>query len=172
MAVNNIAIEIEGMDKVGKDTIAEYIGLLSNYKYTLNVRGILTQLVYNDKFNRNYEYVLPYIPFIIFLDVDNVDHAIRCKRAHEPTININKDREVYKAYMNELRKHGVTILEYNTSNMTPYMIADDIIEKLDNTNIENFVCNKPIILNNLHIYTADDLKGEDVFYKFDRREIK
>ena len=73
MIINNVAVEIEGMDKTGKDTLAFYLKKLGNYAYTLNVRGILTQIVYNDKFSRNNTYMLPYKPFIVFLDVDNVD---------------------------------------------------------------------------------------------------
>ena len=58
MTINNIAIEIEGIDKAGKDTILNNIAIIGNYKYTLNSRGILSQLVYNEKFNRNYDYIL------------------------------------------------------------------------------------------------------------------
>lgn len=167
MIVNNVALEIEGMDKTGKDTIASYIGLLSNYKYTINVRGILTQIVYNDKFNRNNDYVLPYIPFIVFLDVDNTDHAVRCSITKEPKINIDKDREVYHAYIDELRKIGATVLEYNTSEMTPIQIAKDVISYLNTIDISDFICMSPIYLTNLHKYTMEDLKNEDIFYKFE-----
>lgn len=170
MIINNIALEIEGMDKTGKDTLAEYIKYLGNYAYTINVRGILTQIVYNDKFSRNNTYVLPYKPFIVFLDVDNTDHAIRCHSNDEAKININKDREAYYRYIEELKKYGIQVLVYNTSTMTPYMIAKDIIEKLSQISIEDFILPEPIVLNSLNVYTMDDLKGEDVFYKFTSEE--
>ena len=70
MIVLNTALEIEGFDKTGKDTVARYIEQLGGYKYTINVRGLLTQLVYNDKFNRNNEYLLTYKPLIILLSTD------------------------------------------------------------------------------------------------------
>jgi len=170
MLVNNVAIEIEGMDKAGKDMLAKYLGLLGNYAYTINVRGILTQIVYNDKFGRNNTYVLPYKPFVVFLDVDNVDHAVRCSISNEPKININKDREVYLKYIDELRKHGIIVLQYNTTEMTPYNIAKDVLERLNEINISDFICDKPITFDNLQLYTADDLKDEDVFYEFKLEE--
>lgn len=170
MVVNNIAIEIEGMDKTGKDTLASYIGLLANYAYTINVRGVLTQLVYNDKFGRDNTYVLPYKPFIIFLDVDNTDHAVRCVAAHEPKINIDKDRIVYNKYIELLKSKGITVLSYNTSDMTPYRIAQDVIKHLKEINIDDYICTEPMSFDSLHSYTDEDLKNEDVFYKFDTEE--
>lgn len=170
MIINNIAIEIEGMDRTGKDTLANYISLMTNYAYTINIRGILTQLVYNDKFSRNNTYMLPYCPFIIFLDVNNVDHAVRCVASKEPKINIDKDREVYYKYIEQLESFGIKVLKYNTSEMTPYMIAKDVIEQLNKIDIKDYIMDKPLSFNSLNSYTSEDLKNEDVFYKFDTEE--
>lgn len=167
MKINNLAIEIEGFDKTGKDTLFNYLVKLGNYAYTLNVRGILTQLVYNDKFKRNITYILPYKPFIILLDVDDLDHAVRCNSTKEPKINIKKDRDAYYLYANLLRGYGIQIFTYNTSEMTPYQIAQDVIKKLNNSKIEDFIFDEPIELNSLNIYSSDDLKNEDIYYKFD-----
>ena len=172
MIINNVAVEIEGMDKTGKDTLAFYLKKLGNYAYTLNVRGILTQIVYNDKFNRNNTYMLPYKPFIVFLDVDNVDHAIRCDSTGEATINLNKDREVYHKYIELLKGYGIQVYEYNTSEMTPYQIAQDVIKKLNETKIEDFILDKPIKIESMNSYTSEDLKNEDVFYKFNSEDYK
>lgn len=172
MIVNNVAVEIEGMDKTGKDTLSYYLKKLGNYAYTLNVRGILTQVVYNDKFGRKNTYMLPYKPFIVFLDVDNVDHAIRCDATDEATINLNKDREVYYKYIELLRSHGIQVYTYNTSEMTPYMIAKDVIDKLGRTHIEDFILTEPIKIESMNSYTTDDLKDEDVFYKFNSEDYK
>ena len=48
-------IEVEGIDKTGKDLLTHYIVLMSKYKYSVNTRGVLTQMVYNEKFNRKYK---------------------------------------------------------------------------------------------------------------------
>lgn len=170
MIINNVALEIEGMDRAGKDTLAEYIKYLSNYAYTINVRGILTQIVYNDKFDRNNTYMLPYKPFIVFLDVDNTDHAIRSKSTDEAKININKDREAFYAYANELKKHDITVLTYNTSEITMINIARDVIKHLSTTKIDDYILTEPIVINSLNVYTKDDLANEDVFYKFTAEE--
>lgn len=170
MIVNNVALEIEGMDRAGKDTLAEYIKYLGNYAYTINVRGILTQIVYNDKFDRNNVYALPYKPFIVFLDVNNTDHAIRCKTTDEAKINVDKDREAFYEYINELRKYGITVLTYNTSETTMINIAKDVIKHLEKVDIKDFILPEPIMLSSLNVYTKEDLKGEDVFYKFTAEE--
>lgn len=145
MLINNIAIEIEGIDKAGKDTILAYIATLSNFKYTMNSRGILSQLVYADKFNRNYDYQLLYKPFIIFLDVDEKDHEIRCNLANEIKINYSSDRELFLKYIKILENNNITILKYNTTKVTAYNISIDILDKLDKININDFILEKPII---------------------------
>ena len=160
------------MDKTGKDTLSYYLTKLGNYAYTINIRGILTQIVYNDKFSRNNIYVLPYKPFIVFLDVDNVDHAIRCDITNENKININKDREVFYKYIELLKSYGIQVYIYNTSDITPYRIAQDVIYRLSKTNIEDFILTEPIIIEPKHLYTLDDLKDEDVFYKFNSEDYE
>lgn len=145
MVINNIAIEIEGVDKAGKDTILSYIAILSNYKYTMNARGILSQLVYNEKFSRNYNYQLSYKPLIIFLDLNETDHMVRCKLTHEPKIDYSSDRDLFLKYLDILKNKNIEVWEYNTSDMTAYTIASDIVKRLENLNIQDFILDKPII---------------------------
>ena len=140
MTINNIAIEIEGIDKAGKDTILNNIAIIGNYKYTLNSRGILSQLVYNEKFNRNYDYILTYKPFIIFLDVDEQDWITRCKITGEKKIDYSLDRSIFLKYINILKEKGITIYMYNTSKMTPYQIAIDVLSKLEKFKFKDFLC--------------------------------
>jgi hypothetical protein len=162
--VQNIAIEIDGFDKAGKSLLGKYLGLLCNYKYTLNVRGILSQLVYNDKFNRDRHYMLYYKPLIILLDVEDLDHKVRCSINKEPTINIQKDREVFHAYANYLKNNGCTVLKYNTTRQTPFEIAENISKYLENLDCSKFICKEPILLVSLNLYSKEDLKNEDVYY--------
>lgn len=170
MIINNIAIEIEGVDKAGKDTIGPYITTITNYAYAVNCRGALTQVVYNDKFNRNHDYVMLYKPLVVFLDVDNNDHQIRCAINHEPKINIDKDREAYYKYIEVFEKLGITVLKFNTSEMTPMQIATKVNEYLKTTKAEDFIMTEPITIKPLYFYTAADLKGEDVFYEYKPEE--
>lgn len=172
MNVNGIIIEIEGHDKNGKDTIHKYIEQLSNYKYSINVRGILTQLVYNDKFNRDNTYRILYKPLIILLETDDQDVEIRCRMTKEPKINCSKDREVYREYAKELEDKGLAIIwRFNTSNTTPYILGKEIVsklntlDKLDNKEIEDmFLLDKVEYIETHNYYISEDLKDEDVYY--------
>ena len=51
-------IELDGIDKTGKDTIERYIAYLGKFKYVVNVRGVLSQLAYAELYNRDYDYDL------------------------------------------------------------------------------------------------------------------
>lgn len=167
MVIPNIAIEIEGNDRAGKDTIAKYIEQLGGYKYTLNVRGLLTQLVYNDKFSRDNEYLLTYKPLIILLSTDPQDVEIRCRMTKEPKINVEKDTEVYEYYANKLEELEAAIVwRYNTSDMTPYQVGKSIISRLEEINPKDFMVAKDefIVIPSYNRYKAEDLKNEDVFY--------
>ena len=168
MAVNNIAIEIDGPDKTAKDTIAKYIEQLTNYKYTLNVRGVLTQLVYNDKFNRNNTYKIAYKPLIILLSASEEDIEIRCRMTKEPKYNSNKDREVYEKYAELLEEYGYAVVwRFDTSKDTPYKIGQSIARMLEDINIDDFVLTdipSNCSIRPLYLYSREDLKDEDVYY--------
>ena len=153
MIVDNIVIEVEGIDKTGKDTLVKYIANLSDYKYTIHARGILSQLVYNDKYNRDYTYRLSHKPLIILLDVDDDDHAIRCKLTNEPAINKNIDNYAFIKYSELLEYYGFTVLRYNTSELTPINIAYDVLNYIQkNCKSEDFICNNVYEISNLNIY--------------------
>lgn len=168
MNIVNVALEVEGHDKNGKDTIAKYIEQLGGYKYTINVRGILTQLVYNDKFSRGNKYTFTYKPLIILLYADEEDVEVRCRMNKEPKINSKKDTEVYDKYANYLEERGyATIWRYNTSEMTPYNIGRSIVHKLNNLSSDDFILpDEPsaCVVSSLELYCEDDLKDEDVYY--------
>ena len=167
MTIPNIAIEIEGHDKNGKDTIAKYIEQLGNYAYCLNVRGILTQLVYNDKFNRDNEYLMTYKPLIILLSADEVDVEIRCRMTKEPKINSKKDTEVYEYYATQMEKLGAAVVwRFNTSNQTPYQIGKEIVSRLKEVKPEDFMIIKDefIVIPSYNRYKEEDLENEEVYY--------
>lgn len=170
MVINNIAIEIEGVDKAGKDLIAPYITTITNYAYAVNVRGTLSQLVYNDKFKRNHEYILLYKPVIIFLDVDNSDHEIRRIISKEPKINVNKDRIAYYKYIEQLESVGIKVLKFNTSEMTPFQIAKEVNKYIVTVKVEDLLLTTPIKLKSLNFYSANDIKDEDIFYEYKLEE--
>lgn len=137
--LNNWYIEIDGVDKVGKDTIIQYINYLTNYKFSTNSRGILTQLVYNEKFNRGREYNLNHLGnkfLIVYLYSDLEDLEIRHKITNEPNINIKKDLELFNDKFNLITRYFDT-LKFNTSYHTPYDIAQEIIKYMEKRNENN-----------------------------------
>ena len=167
--MNMTILEIDGQDKVGKDTVLRYIELLSNYKYVIKSRGILSQLVYNDKFNRQYDYSLYYRPFVVLLTADPVDLHVRHKIANEPKSNIAKDAEAFSAYANLLRKKDIRVVEFNTSEISAMQIAKEAILLFEMYAKTQKCLVEPIALDNLHIYDdsdiSDDVKYEGIKYE-------
>lgn len=130
-------LTIDGVDKTGKNMIHEYIAQLSNHKYVITDRGILTQLAYADKFNRHYEYDLNWFKnnVIIFLTADVADLKVRCFITREKPFDIEQDLLLFEKWKQRLIENEFIVLEYNTSEMTPYQVALDVIEKVSEIEI-------------------------------------
>jgi len=111
-----------------------------------------------------------YKPLVVFLDVSNDDHKIRCAINHEPKINVDKDRAAYYRYIEEFEKLGITVLKFNTSEKTPMQIAKEVNEYLKTTKVEDYLMTEPITIKPLGFYSKEDLKSEDVFYEFKSEE--
>ena len=128
----NKRIVIDGVDKTGKDLLLQYVVRLSNHKYVIQARGILTQIAYSKIYNRDYEYSLePYKDDVIFYLKGNIEDLIlRHKITNEPKIDIESDMKVFDEVANELRKKGIAIIELDTSHRTPYENAITIIETM------------------------------------------
>lgn len=127
-------IEIDGPDKTGKDLICRYLCELGGWRFSINVRGIMSQLVYAKKFNRELEYDMSNFSknkILILLQAEPEDIVIRCKMTNEQLYDTVADRNLFNEVAEELRKKYY-VLTYNTSYHTPYEIAQNIIEKINN----------------------------------------
>lgn len=125
-------IEIEGPDKTGKTTLAKYLTQLSNYRFATHDRGFLTQVVYSEKYNRHYHYTMPSKRTVfVLLTCNKEDHKIRCAINNEPYINFDNDMTLFNAAFLKLVDNNYKCFIYNTSEMTVYQIANDIIYKID-----------------------------------------
>lgn len=135
-------IEIDGVDKSGKNLLVNYIALLTNHKYVIYDRGILSQLVYNKLFNRQRDYTNQLKDnsntIVIHLWGNLKDLEIRHKISNEPTINILEHRNEFFNMQKLLLDNGIFVFNYNTSNMTPFQIAKDIIYILEYIESEEF----------------------------------
>lgn len=129
----NRRITVDGVDKTGKDLLVKYIVQLSNHKYVIQARGIISQIAYSKIYGRNYEYDLePYKnDIIIYLVGDLEDLKIRHKITNEPKIDIERDIEIFNQTAKDLHHKGLTILRVNTSKFTPYEIAKNIVKYLE-----------------------------------------
>lgn len=134
MKVPSYIVEIEGIDKTGKDLVKAYITLLSDYKYIVQSRGLLSNMVYAEKYGRDYDYSLIYRPIIVYLDVDEEDRRVRCVLTNEPNIDAEADKRLFNKYKTKLRKSGITIYEFNTTHQTPYQIATQVLELIEKGN--------------------------------------
>ena len=134
MKVPSYIIEIEGIDKTGKDLVKAYITLLSDYKYIVQSRGLLSNMVYAEKYGRDYDYSLMYRPIVVYLDVDEEDRRVRCVLTNEPNINADADKRLFNKYKTKLRESGITIYEFNTTHQTPYQIATQVLELIEKGN--------------------------------------
>lgn len=132
-------IEVEGCDRCGKDTLVGYLDYLSNRQIPVGSRGLLSTLVYNDIYNRfmSTERQKEMIEgnketLIVVLSANIEDIRIRCKMSHEQEIDIMRDLSKFYEYGNKLQELGLKVLFYNTTEKTPYRIANDILDKIQN----------------------------------------
>lgn len=130
-------IEIDGPDKTLKDLLCGYICILSNYKYSINVRGIMSQLVYTRKYKRNYTFSAKNISkrkvhILLTGKVDDI--KTRCKLSNEKEYTIIDDLNSFKLAANALKNKDFIVYIYNTSNDSIYNIAKDIIKKMEELN--------------------------------------
>lgn len=126
-------ITIDGVDKTGKDLLVKYIVHLSNHKYVIQSRGIISQIAYSKIYGRDYEYNLtPYKNDIIFYLTGSIkDLEIRHKITNEPKIDIAKDMIVFNETATELYKKGLKVIKVDTSHHTPYENAKLIVKYLE-----------------------------------------
>ena len=128
-------IILEGIDKTGKDTIQQYIYRLKKGRYAVYNRGNISNAAYDKIFNRN-EYIdrdLPNNFLYILLTVDPEDLKIRFEINNEPEIDREYHAKVFYETFYRLTE-GHYRLEFNTSELTAYNIAKQVIEYCDNIN--------------------------------------
>lgn len=147
-------VEFDGIDKSGKDSIMHQIFAVAPNKYIPKARGLLSQIAYSKLYNRDsvYDVTEGYIANTLFilLTVEEDDWNVRCKLTGEHEKNKSRsDMEgavVYKSnseafefaynylldqYKDKYEDH---FLAYNTSQMTPIQIINDVVEHLEELN--------------------------------------
>lgn len=129
-------VVLDGIDKCGKDTIANYIWRLDK-RLNVIVRGFPSLVVYAQKFGRDCAYSEPYKNALyVHLKVSSIDWSIRCDITKEPEIDYISDSRLFDSVFDTLTNEGYNVLTFNTSISTPYKIAKLIVEKIHELNTE------------------------------------
>lgn len=136
-------VELDGIDKCGKDSVRPYVFYLEPGKYLCRARGLISQIAYAKLYKRNIDWdAITYAKNTLFvlLKVDKQDWEIRCKLTNEPNTGFTYE-EMTNAFFDaifELQKRfNITseqIMQFNTSNMPPYYIAKCICDRLKSLN--------------------------------------
>lgn len=129
-------ISIEGIDKAGKGIVFKYIQELGKHQHVLLDRGPLSNYVFSKMFHRDFTYDIESFKNIlfVFLDIAYDDWLIRCKMTNEKAILFDGHYQAYIDGIVDFEEKECTFLRYNTSMMTPYQIAKDVLKKFDELN--------------------------------------
>lgn len=146
MKLNVFNIELDGIDKCGKDSVRPYVFYLEPGKYLCRARGLISQIAYAKLYKRNIEWDgADYAKNTLFvlLEVNKHDWEIRCKLTNEPNTGFTYEEmtQAFKLALYELKERFDVpenhILVFNTSEYTPYAIADEIKTHLEYLNNQN-----------------------------------
>lgn len=129
-------IAIDGIDKAGKDLVRTYVYYLGGARYICNARGIMSMCVYADMNNRGYAYDADQQIHVlnVLLEVDKEDWEIRCKNTNEKMIDYDTHTAEFRKCYESLKNGGLPTATFNTSRMTPYDIAKEIVSIMHKLN--------------------------------------
>lgn len=139
-------IELDGIDKCGKDSVRPYMFYLEPGKYLCRARGLISQIAYAKLYKRDILWdAEDYAKSTLFvlLEVDKKDWEIRCKLTNEPNTGFTYEEmiQAFRLALYELKERFNVpenhILVFNTSEYTPYAIADEIKTHLEYLNNQN-----------------------------------
>lgn len=135
------SIFIDGIDKTGKDLIQAYIDILSNHRFLVKSRGVLSLIAYSNLYNRNYKYELENErdSVNVLLTVDKLDWLTRCEINRETKIDYEENCKKFEEAYQLLSKYSNNILTYNTSKLTPFEISISIIKYMEEINNEKIL---------------------------------
>lgn len=139
-------IELDGIDKCGKDSVRPYVFYLEPGKYLCRARGLISQIAYAKLYKRDIlwdgeDYAKSTL--FVLLEVDKKDWEIRCKLTNEPNTGFTYEEmtQAFKLALYELKERFNVpenhILVLNTSDYTPYAIAEEIASCLIYLNNQN-----------------------------------
>lgn len=131
-------IVLDGIDKVGKDLVRSYIYYLGKQKYICTARGFMSMQSYAIIFDRDYQYSLETQKYVlnVLLTADKEDWLIRCKNTNEHVIEYETHTKAFEEMYALLKDNGYKTMRFNTSEITPYQIAKQIVEYAEKLDME------------------------------------
>lgn len=138
------SVSVEGIDKSGKYQVLKYLDILGKHKYVLMDRGLMSNITYARMFERGYSYDIDQFKKWIFVHLycDKADWEVRCKLTNEPTIDYKKNIDAFEETVEEFKMFGFHVLSFNTTNLTPYNVAKQVIAYIDKLNKQDEEKNK------------------------------
>lgn len=137
-------VVIEGVDRVGKNSIGSYIDRLSNRLLPIGNRNVLSTIVYAKKYGRDIDpdYLECMInnyknsgTLTILLIADVNDLKLRGEITGEQDVDYNMDQQMFMEEASMLLSdYNISLLMYNTTVLTPYKIATDIVKYVKEQN--------------------------------------
>lgn len=139
-------IELDGIDKCGKDSVRPYVFYLEPGKYLCRARGLISQIAYAKLYKRDIDWdAIDYAKNTLFvlLEVNKQDWEIRCKLTNEPNTGFTYEEmtQAFKLALYEVKERFNVpknqILMFNTSANTAYAIAKEVTTHLKYLNNRN-----------------------------------
>lgn len=130
-------VVFEGPDRVGKTTLKENFEKITNFKYVTIDRGLLTGMVYTEKFDRppvTYDLEQYKNVIIVRLIADPQEIYRRCIMTHEEVYDIENDLDLYNKYSALLVQNGITVILYDMTHANSIEIAKDLKLKVESLN--------------------------------------
>lgn len=163
-------VEFDGIDKTGKDYIANQMKSVSPNIYCVKSRGLMSQIAYGKLYNRNIEYEVTngYIENTLFilLTVDEDDWNVRCDLSgeHEKNkyrtdledeVKYESNSKVFVDTYNDLKsKYSPShFMRFNTSEITPIKIIKEVVKRLEKLNEEEKNLEDSINDNRKYVFT-------------------
>ena len=131
-------VSFDGLDKTGKSTMVPYLARMSNFTLNILDRGPITNIVWNKIQGRHVCYDVDMWKKTLFvrLTVNKEDWEIRCKVHNEADMpkSFEEMTAEYDEVFSQFKEYGFQVMEFNTSEMTEFQIATEIMKKLEELN--------------------------------------
>lgn len=126
-------VEIEGLDRTGKDTLVGYVDYMSGRMIPVSSRGLMSTIAYAEVFNRfmSTEFTNQLLEanketLVVYLTCDRKDLELRHKISHHEPIDFDKHEKAFNYAKRIILGSDILLYEFDTTKQTPYQIAEMI----------------------------------------------